>query len=104
MGAEEVLLDADAESKGKSFYQVSAAEHSPDHALYAWAEDDQGSEYHRIIIRDLVTGALLPGGPESASGAFAFSPDSAWLFWVWRDENARPARIYRRPARGGTPG
>ena len=44
---------------------------------------------------------MLPDGPESASGAFVFSPDSAWLFWVWRDENARPARVYRRPARGG---
>jgi oligopeptidase B len=99
---ETVLLDEEAEAKGKPYYGVDAAAHSPDHALYAWAEDDQGSEYHRILIRDLVTGALLPGGPESASGAFVFSPDSAWLFWVWRDENARPARVYRRPARGGT--
>ena len=99
---ETVLLDEEAEAGGKAYYAVDAAAHSPDHALYAWAEDDQGSEYHRIILRDLVTGALLPGGPESASGAFAFSPDSAWLFWVWRDENARPARVYRRPARGGT--
>jgi oligopeptidase B len=98
---EAVLLDEEAEAGGKPYYAVDAAAHSPDHALYAWAEDDQGSEYHRILIRDLVTGALLPGGPESASGAFAFSPDSAWLFWVWRDENARPARVYRRPARGG---
>ncbi|HLZ84870.1 MAG TPA: S9 family peptidase [Caulobacteraceae bacterium] len=98
---ETVLLDEEAEAGGKPYYAVDAATHSPDHALYAWAEDDQGSEYHRIILRDLATGALLPGGPESASGAFAFSPDSAWLFWVWRDENARPARVYRRPARGG---
>jgi oligopeptidase B len=98
---ETVLLDEEAEADGRAYYAVDAAAHSPDHALYAWAEDDQGSEYHRIILRDLVTGALLPDGPESASGAFAFSPDSAWLFWVWRDENARPARVYRRPARGG---
>jgi oligopeptidase B len=96
-----VLLDEEAEARGKPYYAVDAASHSPDHALYAWAEDDQGSEYHRILIRDLATGAVLPGGPESASGAFTFSPDSAWLFWVWRDENARPARVYRRPARGG---
>jgi oligopeptidase B len=98
---ETVLLDEEAEANGKAYYAVDAAAHSPDHALYAWAEDDQGSEYHRILIRDLATGALLPDGPESASGAFAFSPDSSWLFWVWRDENARPARVYRRPARGG---
>jgi oligopeptidase B len=98
---ETLLLDEEAEARGKPYYAVDAAAHSPDHGLYAWAEDDQGSEYHRILVRDLATGALLPGGPESASGSFVFSPDSGWLFWVWRDENARPARVYRRPARGG---
>ena len=98
---EEVLLDEEAEASGKAYYAIDAAAHSPDHALYAWAEDDQGSEYHRILIRDLASGEVPPDGPESASGSFVFSPDSAWLFWVWRDENARPARVYRRPARGG---
>jgi oligopeptidase B len=29
---EQVLLDADADAKGKAFFQVIAAEHSPDHA------------------------------------------------------------------------
>ncbi len=98
---ETLLLDEEAEAAGRAYYSVDAASHSPDHALYAWAEDDQGSEYHRIRLRDLVTGELIPGGPESASGSFVFSPDSAWLFWVWRDENARAARVYRRPSRGG---
>ena len=98
---EVVLLDEEAESQGKAYYAVDAAHHAPDHSLYAWAEDDQGSEYHVIRLRDLVSGADLPDGPQSASGSFAFSPDSQWLFWVWRDPNARPARVYRRPARGG---
>jgi oligopeptidase B len=100
-GDETVLLDEEAEAAGKPYYAVDAAGHSPDHSLYAWAADDQGSEYHRILLRDLETGELLPGGPQSASGSFVFSPDSAWLFWVWRDENARPAKVFRRPARGG---
>ncbi len=100
-GQETVLLDEAAAAQGKAYYAVDAAAHSPDHALYAWAEDDQGSEYHVIHVRDLATGEILPDGPTSASGSFVFSPDSTWLFWVWRDENARPARVYRRPARGG---
>ena len=98
---EAVLLDEEAEATGKAYYAVSAAEHSPDHRLYAWAVDEQGSEYHRIAIRDLATGGVLANGPENATGDFAFSPDSRWLFWVWRDENARPAKVFRRPARGG---
>src|SRR5579872_3857717 len=98
---EELLLDADARAKEHAYYQVGAAAHSPDHGLYAWAEDVQGSEYYRLMVRDLATGDILPGVIESAYGDFDFSPDGRWLFWIWRDENARPAKVFRRPARGG---
>jgi oligopeptidase B len=100
-GPEEVLLDEDALAKGKAFFQVGAAHHSPDHALYAWASDEQGSEYYTIRVKDLASGAEVGSPVESAYGDFCFSPDSAWLFWIWRDENARPAKVFRRPARGG---
>jgi oligopeptidase B len=99
-GEEVLLVDADAEAKGKAFFQVNAAEHSPDHTLYAYAVDEQGSEVCRIHVKDLTTGAVLPGPVESATGDFVFSPCSQWLFWIWRDTEARPARLYRRPARG----
>ncbi|MGZ6017732.1 MAG: S9 family peptidase [Phenylobacterium sp.] len=98
---EQVLLDEEALSKGKPFFQVGAASHSPDHALYAWAADEQGSEYYTIRIKDLATGEELGTPAESAYGALTFSPDSQWLFWIWRDENARPAKVFRRPAKGG---
>jgi len=97
---EEVLLDADALAKGKPFFSIASAGHSPDHALFAWAVDEQGSEYHRIYLKDLATGETLPNPVESADGGFVFSPDGAWLFWVFRDENARPSKVFRRPVRG----
>jgi len=100
-GAEELLLDVDALAKPHAFFEVGAAEHSPDHALYAYAADDQGSEYYKIHLKSLATGEVLPEPVESATGSFAFSPDAAFLFWVWRDENGRPAKVFRRPARGG---
>lgn len=98
---EQILLDEDALAKGKAFFQVGAASHSPDHALYAWAADEQGSEYYQIRVKDLATGHEIGSAIESAYGDFTFSPDSQWIFWIWRDENARPAKIFRRPARGG---
>ncbi len=98
---EQVLLDEEALSQGKAFFQVGAASHSPDHALYAWAADEQGSEYYTIRVKDLATGEALGAPIESSYGALTFSPDSQWLFWIWRDENARPAKVFRRPARGG---
>jgi oligopeptidase B len=100
-GAESILVDEDALSKGHAYFHVGAAHHSPDHRLFAYAVDEQGSEVYRIRIKDLATGALLPEPVESATGDFTWSPDSAWLFWIWRDDNGRPAKVYRRPARGG---
>jgi oligopeptidase B len=101
-GLETVLLDENALSLGKAYFRVGATEHSPDHALFAYAVDEQGSEIFRIHVKDLATGVVLPEPIESATGAFAWSPDSAWLFWIWRDDNGRPSKVYRRPARGGS--
>ncbi|HEY5007975.1 MAG TPA: S9 family peptidase [Caulobacteraceae bacterium] len=101
-GAESILIDEDALSKGHAYFHVGAAHHSPDHQLFAYAVDEQGSEVYRIQVKDLATGALLPEPVESATGDFTWSPDSAWLFWIWRDDNGRPAKVFRRPARGGT--
>jgi oligopeptidase B len=100
-GAETLLLDANALAEGKAYSEVSAAEHSPDHSLFAYAEDAQGSEVHQIYIRDLETGQMLADPVQSATGNFTFSPDSRWIFWTNRNENGRPDKIFRRPARGG---
>lgn len=98
---EAILLDANELAKGKAYSEVSATEHSPDHALFAYAEDAQGSEVHQIFVKDLATGEVLPDPIESATGNFTFSPDSRWIFWTNRDDNGRPDKIFRRPARGG---
>jgi oligopeptidase B len=98
---EEILLDEEAAAKDKAYFHVAHAGHSPDHALFAWAADEQGSEYYTIRVKDLAAGAEVGAAIQSAYGDFCFSPDSQWLFWIWRDENARPAKVFRRPARGG---
>ncbi|MDP8916897.1 MAG: S9 family peptidase [Pseudomonadota bacterium] len=98
---EQILVDAEALAKGHAYYKVAAASHSPDHTLYAYAEDDQGSEVYTIRVKDLATGQLLPDPVESSTGDFAISPDSRHLFWTFRDDNGRPTKIFRRPIRGG---
>jgi oligopeptidase B len=97
----QLLLDANELAKGKAYSEVSAASHSPDHTLFAYAEDAQGSEVHKIYVKDLATGEVLPEVIDSATGDFVFSPDSQWIFWTNRDDNGRPDKIFRRPARGG---
>lgn len=98
---EVVLLDANQLAEGKAYSEVSAAGNSPDHKLFAYAEDAQGSEVHQIYVKDLETGQVLPDPIGSAGGNFTFSPDSQWIFWTNRDDNGRPDKIFRRPARGG---
>lgn len=100
-GAPQLLLDGNALAEGKAYSQISATEYSPDHALFAYAEDAQGSEVYRIFVKDLATDQLVGDPIESASASLAFSPDSQWLFWANRDDNGRPDKIFRRPARGG---
>ena len=97
---EQVLLDVDSMAKAHAYFAVSEASHSWDHALYAWSEDSQGSEYYRIIVKRLSDARVLTE-IESSTGDFVFSPDSRWIFWTWRDENGRPAKIFRRSVEGG---
>lgn len=100
-GAETLLLDVAARARGHDYFAVRNVTHSPDQRLLAWAEDPVGAEKFTIQVRDLASGAIMPRPPQSAFGDFAFSGDSQWLFWTWRSPDSRPARIYRRPARGG---
>lgn len=96
-----VLLDAQQRAAGLKFLNIRNPTHSPDHQLFAWAEDTTGAEKFVIRVKDLATGKILPGAPTDAFGQLAFSADSRYLFWTWRDPNSRPTRLYRRSARGG---
>lgn len=96
-----LLLDANALAEGKAYSDVGQTAHSPDHALFAYSEDAQGSEVYQIFVKDLVTEQLLGGPIDSTVGNMTFSPDSQWIFWTNRDDNGRPDKIFRRPARGG---
>jgi len=98
---EEVLIDADALARGKAYFNLAHAEHSPDHSLFAWAADEQGSEIYRVHVKVLASGEVLGEPIEQCTGDFCWSEDSGWLFWIWRDPEGRPAKVFRRPARGG---
>ena len=100
-GPDEVLLDVGALAANKAFYEVGAARHSPDHRLYAYAEDDKGAGIYRLLVKDLASGQTVGQPIANASSGFVFSPDSRFLFWTLLDENQRPVKVMRRPARGG---
>jgi oligopeptidase B len=100
-GAEDVLIDVDAQAKGKTFYKVISAAHAPAHDLFAYAVDEQGSEIYTVYVKELSSGATLASTIGNCTGDFTWSPCGRFIFWTYRDDNGRPAKIYRRPARGG---
>jgi oligopeptidase B len=94
-GAEEILLDADAEAKGEAFYRVADWSVSADHARYAYGVDLSGGEDFSVRVRDCATGALVDDTLTGTSGDLHLANDSATLFYVRRDENHRPRWVYR---------
>ena len=99
-GPEQVLLDEQARSRGQSYYRVLEAQPSPDHAFYAWLEDVHGSDRHRVCVHDLATGEIRTWDDGYGWSGLTVSPDSQWIYWVWRDAFGRPAKTFRTPARG----
>lgn len=100
-GPEQILINVDEQARGKTFYKVIAAEHSPDHAYVAYAVDEQGSEIYTVYIKQLHTGEILQNPIANCTGDFCWAPGSLYLYWIFRDDNGRPAKVYRRNMLGG---
>ena len=97
----QVLLDGNAQAKGKKYWDLGGSDHSPDHKLLAYATDDKGSELYTIKIRDLATGQDLADEIPDTRGSMAWARDSRTLFYVRVDANHRPLFVYRHEI--GTP-
>ncbi|MCC5980369.1 MAG: S9 family peptidase [Oceanicaulis sp.] len=95
-GEEIILMDGDAQAEGLEYFRLAAFEHSPDQRYAAWAADTNGSEYYEIRIRDLETGEDIATLTDEGYGSLVWANDSRTIYWVWRDESARPKRVYRQ--------
>jgi oligopeptidase B len=98
---EQVLLDGDAMAKGRDYFDLRKVAHSPDHRLVAYAVDEKGSEFFSLRIRDVATGEDLAEQINDTYGEFVWGEDSVSLYWIARDENARPVAVYRRKLGAG---
>ncbi|WP_138417821.1 S9 family peptidase [Sinomonas gamaensis] len=90
---EQVLLDGNAEAKGKPFFALGGAAVSKDGNLYAYSVDNAGDETFTLRIKDLRTGEHLPEVIENVFYGLEFSPDARRLFYVVADESWRPYQV-----------
>ena len=102
-GKAEILLDSDAQGRGKNFFDIGDARHSPDHAKFAWSADETGSELYAIRVR-CIGNDQARAGDEAAEisevvtdtdGSFVWMADSRGFYYVRTDENHRPSEILR---------
>jgi oligopeptidase B len=94
-GAEEILLDENVLADGRRDYSLDETEVSPDHKLFAYTFDVDGSERSTLRIRDLASGRDLSDTIPDVRGAPVWSQDSQWLFYVRRDPAKWASTIWR---------
>lgn len=93
-GAEEVLLDCNAED-GDGYFGFGGGVHDRSHQYLAWAADRNGSEYYSIYIRDLSTGQDLSDRMERTAGGMIWSADSTSIYYIELDDSHRPYQVRR---------
>lgn len=93
-GPETVLIDGEAEGKGKVFFQLAEVRPSPRHDTLAWSADDKGSEFYAIKLRDPATGADSAEIVSDTDGSIVWRGDSTGYYYVRMDENHRTSQVF----------
>jgi oligopeptidase B len=91
---EEILLDQNQLAAGHPYFKVGTTEVSPDHHLLAYSIDTSGAEEFTLVVKDLLTGNLLPERWLKTAPLVAWANDRT-LFYTVLDETRRPYRLYR---------
>ncbi len=93
---EEVMLDGNALSAGRSFFSVAGLEVSPDNSLLAYGVDTFSRRLYTLHIKDLRTGEILADQIPDTDGRTAWADDNASVFYTLKDTTTlRPYRIMR---------
>jgi len=100
-GDDQTLIDGNALSEGKPYFQLGGVDHSPDHRLVAYGYDVKGSEYYTLRLREAEGGTELADEIADTSGGIEWA-DAQSFYYVRLDENHRPLRVFRHVL--GTPG
>ncbi|NMD07155.1 MAG: S9 family peptidase [Phyllobacteriaceae bacterium] len=94
-GTEQVMFDCNEMAKGKAYFSLGGVTRSPDHSLAAWSQDDKGSEFYEMRIRNLATGQDMADVLSNTSGEACWSADGQHVFYTVQDDNHRPLKSYR---------
>ena len=94
-GPEQLLLDGNALSTGRTYFRFGGVDLSPGHNLIAWSFDGNGSEFYEIRVRDAAAGADLPDVLHNTAGEATWAADGKSFFYTLQDDNHRPLKTFR---------
>ena len=83
--AEEILLDANVEARGRDFYQVGTFDVSPDNRWLAYCDDTVGRRQFTLRFKDLHTGQVLPDSVGNVESDLAWANDNRTVLYVEKD-------------------
>jgi oligopeptidase B len=93
--SEEVILDQNKLAEGKSFHALGGWEVSPDGNLLVYLEDTTAFREYTLHVKDLRSGALLPGSIPGVWNGTAWANDNRTFFYTRPDSAKRPHEIWR---------
>ncbi len=94
-GRAHLLFDGNKLGRGKKYFSMGAPDISPDQTLAAWGYDDNGSEFHELRVRNLLTGKDKRDRLKNTTGDAAWAADGKMFFYTLQDKNHRPLKTYR---------
>eukprot|EP00555_Chaetoceros_dichaeta_P002114 CAMPEP_0198252270 /NCGR_PEP_ID=MMETSP1447-20131203/2793_1 /TAXON_ID=420782 /ORGANISM="Chaetoceros dichaeta, Strain CCMP1751" /LENGTH=773 /DNA_ID=CAMNT_0043937453 /DNA_START=215 /DNA_END=2536 /DNA_ORIENTATION=+ len=106
LAGEEAYLDVNVLAVGKSYCSVTSVKPSPCHKYVAFSVDYKGDETYTPHIKNMETGEVVAlkdatktGDGDSlleTNGSFIWGKDVSTIFYLTKDPNDRPYRLYQR--------
>ncbi|MHB9879540.1 prolyl oligopeptidase family serine peptidase [Pacificimonas sp. ICDLI1SI03] len=93
-GGAEVVLDENERARGQSYYRTTGHQRAGSR-WFLWAEDIVGSDEFQILVRDLDQGTIHTAVADSVYGYGGIAATGDAVYWLRRDERARPNALMR---------
>jgi oligopeptidase B len=92
---EEIVLDQNLLAQGRKFHALGGMEVSPDGNLLIYLEDTTAFREYTLYVKDLRTGALLPGSIPDVWNGTAWADDNRTFFYMRADSAKRGNTVWR---------
>ncbi len=79
---EQILLDVDLLAEGHSYFSVTGFSVSPNNLLMAYGVDDSGRRQYTLMVKNLVTGEIMPDRIFPTDGSAVWANDSRTIFYT----------------------